>query len=53
MVVPCGATYNHPKDPHGRKNAFVAGEDDLGKNAHFLNKVKPFSSDLVSNYLCP
>ncbi|MCO5610512.1 hypothetical protein L7F22_064751 [Adiantum nelumboides] len=30
MVVP----YGDPKEPHYRKNAFDAGEDGLGKNAH-------------------
>ncbi|KAJ7558793.1 hypothetical protein O6H91_04G056000 [Diphasiastrum complanatum] len=34
MVVP----YGDPKDPHYRKNAFDAGEDGLGKNAHSLKK---------------
>ncbi|KAI7729153.1 hypothetical protein M8C21_022046, partial [Ambrosia artemisiifolia] len=32
MVVP----YGDPNDPHYRKNAFDAGEDGLGKNAHSL-----------------
>lgn len=35
MVVP----YGDPNDPHYRKNAFDAGEDGLGKNAHSLKKV--------------
>ena len=43
MVVP----YGDPNDPHYRKNAFDAGEDGLGKNAHSLKKVKSFSSNLV------
>lgn len=43
MVVP----YGDPNDPHYRKNAFDAGEDGLGKNAHSLKKVKAFSSNLV------
>ncbi|CAA2969542.1 Copper amine oxidase [Olea europaea subsp. europaea] len=34
MVVP----YGDPNDPHHRKNAFDAGEDGLGKNAHSLKK---------------
>lgn len=34
MVVP----YGDPHDPHFRKNAFDAGEDGLGKNAHSLRK---------------
>jgi primary-amine oxidase len=38
MVVP----YGDPNDPHYRKNAFDAGEDGLGKNAHSLKKVKEF-----------
>ena len=32
MVVP----YGDPREPHCRKNAFDAGEDGLGKNAHSL-----------------
>lgn len=32
MVVP----YGDPRDPHFRKNAFDAGEEGLGKNAHSL-----------------
>lgn len=35
MVVP----YGDPHDPNYRKNAFDAGEDGLGKNAHSLKKV--------------
>jgi primary-amine oxidase len=35
MVVP----YGDPHDPHYRKNAFDAGEDGLGKNAHSLKRV--------------
>ncbi|RDX76497.1 maoI, partial [Mucuna pruriens] len=34
MVVP----YGDPNEPHYRKNAFVAGENGLGKNAHSLKK---------------
>nr|QWQ66222.1 copper amine oxidase 2 [Phlegmariurus tetrastichus] len=34
MVVP----YGDPMDPHYRKNAFDAGEDGLGKNAHSLKR---------------
>eukprot|EP00249_Psilotum_nudum_P012903 c24037_g1_i1 orf=554-2908(+) len=34
MVVP----YGDPNDPHYRKNAFDAGEDGLGKNAHSLKR---------------
>lgn len=37
MVVP----YGDPNEPHYRKNAFDAGEDGLGKNAHSLKKVIP------------
>jgi primary-amine oxidase len=36
MVVP----YGDPNEPHYRKNAFDAGEDGLGKNAHSLKKVR-------------
>ncbi|TYG82817.1 hypothetical protein ES288_D01G119800v1 [Gossypium darwinii] len=35
MVVP----YGDPNEPHYRKNAFDAGEDGLGKNAHSLKKA--------------
>lgn len=35
MVVP----YGDPNEPHYRKNAFDAGEDGLGKNAHSLKRV--------------
>ncbi|KAK2983341.1 hypothetical protein RJ640_016079 [Escallonia rubra] len=35
MVVP----YGDPNAPHYRKNAFDAGEDGLGKNAHSLKKA--------------
>lgn len=41
MVVP----YGDPNDPHYRKNAFDAGEDGLGKNAHSLKKVRYFPLD--------
>ncbi|KAF3629030.1 putative cysteine synthase, chloroplastic/chromoplastic-like isoform 1 [Capsicum annuum] len=34
MVVP----YGDPNEPHYRKNAFDAGEDGLGKNAHSLKR---------------
>ncbi|KAK4375674.1 hypothetical protein RND71_006351 [Anisodus tanguticus] len=34
MVVP----YGDPNDPHYRKDAFDAGEDGLGKNAHSLKR---------------
>ncbi|KAG4378680.1 hypothetical protein AAZX31_17G082900 [Glycine max] len=34
MVVP----YGDPNEPHYRKNAFHAGENGLGKNAHSLKK---------------
>lgn len=50
MVVP----YGDPNDPHYRKNAFDAGEDGLGKNAHSLKKVRYFPLDpslLTSVYL--
>ena len=36
MVVP----YGDPHEPHYRKNAFDAGEDGLGKNAHALRRVR-------------
>ena len=39
MVVP----YGDPNDPHYRKNAFDAGEDGLGINAHSLKKVNTFA----------
>nr|XP_016437674.1 PREDICTED: copper methylamine oxidase-like isoform X3 [Nicotiana tabacum] len=39
MVVP----YGDPNDPHYRKNAFDAGEDGLGKNAHSLKRVTDIS----------
>lgn len=42
MVVP----YGDPNEPHYRKNAFDAGEDGLGKNAHSLKKV-------CAPFLCP
>ena len=45
MVVP----YGDPNDPHYRKNAFDAGEDGLGKNAHSLKKVNAFNC-LFSNH---
>ncbi|KAJ7569207.1 hypothetical protein O6H91_01G066900 [Diphasiastrum complanatum] len=51
MVVP----YGDPVDPHYRKNAFDAGEDGLGKNAHSLKKgcdclgsIKYFDAYLTS-----
>ena len=43
MVVP----YGDPNDPHYRKNAFDAGEDGLGKNAHSLKKVKMLTLMLI------
>lgn len=46
MVVP----YGDPNEPHYRKNAFDAGEDGLGKNAHSLKKVSHFVLS-NSNYL--
>ena len=39
MVVP----YGDPNAPHYRKNAFDAGEDGLGKNAHSLKKVSRYT----------
>ena len=36
--------YGDPNDPHYRKNAFDAGEDGLGKNAHSLKKVSNSNS---------
>lgn len=47
MVVP----YGDPNDPHYRKNAFDAGEDGLGKNAHSLKKVRHFPPP-VSPSIC-
>lgn len=46
MVVP----YGDPHDPHYRKNAFDAGEDGLGKNAHSLKRVSYW---LVSGQITP
>ncbi|KAK7361634.1 hypothetical protein VNO77_03705 [Canavalia gladiata] len=53
MVVP----YGDPNDPHHRKNAFDAGEDGLGKNAHSLKKgcdclgyVKYFDAHFTNFY---
>ena len=43
MVVP----YGDPNDPHYRKNAFDAGEDGLGKNAHSLKKVRVLTPMLI------
>lgn len=55
MVVP----YGDPNDPHYRKNAFDAGEDGLGKNAHSLKKVGipslfpfPLPSLSLLDYIC-
>ena len=45
MVVP----YGDPNEPHYRKNAFDAGEDGLGKNAHSLKKV--WNQFMCSHYL--
>lgn len=42
MVVP----YGDPNEPHYRKNAFDAGEDGLGKNAHSLKKVRYLPIDV-------
>lgn len=47
MVVP----YGDPNEPHYRKNAFDAGEDGLGKNAHSLKKVIIFLMNLLS-FVC-
>lgn len=47
MVVP----YGDPNDPHYRKNAFDAGEDGLGKNAHSLKKVRELAYTLVILFL--
>lgn len=47
MVVP----YGDPNDPHYRKNAFDAGEDGLGKNAHSLRKVSYLSSSICYHIL--
>lgn len=43
MVVP----YGDPNEPHYRKNAFDAGEDGLGKNAHSLKKVRKYLIGIV------
>lgn len=43
MVVP----YGDPNEPHYRKNAFDAGEDGLGKNAHSLKKVRKYVIGIV------
>ena len=50
MVVP----YGDPNEPHYRKNAFDAGEDGLGKNAHSLKKVRilVFSLLIFCLFLC-
>lgn len=49
MVVP----YGDPNEPHYRKNAFDAGEDGLGKNAHSLKKVGiPILPPCISAALC-
>ena len=46
MIVP----YGDQNDPHYRKNAFDAGEDNLGKNAHSLKKVWiPLSTKCLLN----
>lgn len=47
MVVP----YGDPHDPHYRKNAFDAGEDGLGKNAHSLKRVSYWLVSVVSSHL--
>lgn len=47
MVVP----YGDPNNPHYRKNAFDAGEDGLGKNAHSLKKVLFFLSSSSADCL--
>ncbi|WMV40772.1 hypothetical protein MTR67_034157 [Solanum verrucosum] len=46
MVVP----YGDPNDPHYRKNAFDAGEDGLGKNAHSLKREELKQQRIV--YAC-
>ena len=52
MVVP----YGDPRSPHFRKNAFDAGEDGLGRNAHSLalgcdckGAVRYFDAHLVGD----
>lgn len=47
MVVP----YGDPHDPHYRKNAFDAGEDGLGKNAHSLKRVGYWLVSVVKSHL--
>ena len=49
MVVP----YGDPNEPHYRKNAFDAGEDGLGKNAHSLKKVRILVFSLLIFCLFP
>jgi primary-amine oxidase len=50
MVVP----YGDPSEPHYRKNAFDAGEDGLGKNAHSLKKVLClFLISILFDFLTP
>jgi Cu2+-containing amine oxidase len=48
MVVP----YGDPNEPHYRKNAFDAGEDGLGKNAHSLKKVRELLYLRCTKSLC-
>lgn len=48
MVVP----YGDPNEPHYRKNAFDAGEDGLGKNAHSLKRVSMLLTTTVSEGCC-
>ena len=57
IVVP----YGDPNAPHYGKNAFYAGEDGLGKNAHYLKKVSCYTQyhyvflyliELCIGYLC-
>ncbi|MED6109100.1 hypothetical protein PIB30_030533 [Stylosanthes scabra] len=48
MVVP----YGDPNDPHYRKNAFDAGEDGLGKNAHSLKKGCDCLGRLTVSFIC-
>ena len=50
IVVP----YGDPNAPHYGKNAFYAGEDGLGKNAHYLKKVSCYTQYhyVFLGYLC-
>ncbi|OIW18325.1 hypothetical protein TanjilG_31465 [Lupinus angustifolius] len=49
MVVPCG----DPNESHYRKNAFDAGEDGLGKNAHSLKKLRKYGTMIAPGLYAP